>query len=200
MTSTKMAKTLMGGHERKNQRTGPKPHGVPARIFSALFLCYVVLSSWSQAGQLPGNRWDLLAIAYPPGREIAVNLGGAEKTLASTGAFKVKAKADSSSLEIEIKNLPAPGEVGWTGKQYVLWALDREKRVMNMGLVPVRGKGGKWSVQIPFRVFGLMVTAEQDAKSSAPSEAVAMESLLPIDPDIVVPIYRVEVALAQPKG
>ena len=45
-----------------------------------------------------------------------------------------------------------------------------------------------------------MVTAEQDPKASTPSEAVAMESLLPVDPDIVVPIYRVEVALAQPKG
>ena len=195
-----MARAKKGEYERKHPCTGPKPHGVPARIFSALFLCCLLLSSLSQAGQLPGNRWDLLAIAYPPGREIAVALGGAEKTLTSSGAFKVKAKADSSSLEIEIKNLPAPGEVGWTGKQYVLWALDREKRVMNMGLVPVRGKGGKWSVQIPFRVFGLMVTAEQDPKAPAPSEEVAMESLLPIDPDLVVPIYRVEVALAQTKG
>ena len=196
----RMNSTIVNEYERGNRRTRRKPHTVPARIFSALLLCSFLLSSWSRAGQLPGNRWDLLAIAYPPGRDIAVSLGGAEKTLSSSGAFKVKAKADSSSLEIEIKNLPAPGEVGWTGRQYVLWALDREKRVMNMGLVPVRGKGGKWSVQVPFRVFGLMVTAEQDPKASAPSGAVAMESLLPINPDIVVPIYRVEVALAQPKG
>jgi hypothetical protein len=200
MTSTKMAKTKLHGDERKNQRARRRRLNLPARVLSALLLCGFLLSSWSRAGQLPGNRWDLLAIAYPPGREIAVNLGGAEKTLTSSGAFKVKAKADSSALEIEIKNLPSPGEVGWTGRQYVLWALDREKRVMNLGLVPVRGKGGKWSVQIPFRVFGLMVTAEQDPKAPAPSEAVAMESLLPIDPDIVVPVYRVEVALAQPKS
>ena len=165
----------------------------------ALSLGLFLFSSCSWAGQLPGNRWDLLAIAYPPGREVAVGLGGAEKTLTSSGAFKVKAKADSSSLEIEVKNLPAPGEVGWTG-QYVLWALDREKRILNMGTVPVRGKSGKWSVQIPFRVFGLLVTAEQDAKAVAPSDAVAMESLLPVDPNIVVPVYRVEVALAPPKS
>src|SRR3954464_13206537 len=94
---------------------------VSTRAFAALFLGFVLFSSWSRAGLLPGNRWDLLTIAYPPGREIAVGLGGAEKTLASSGAFKVKAKADSSSLEIEVKNLPAPGEAGWTGGQYVLW-------------------------------------------------------------------------------
>lgn len=164
-----------------------------------MLACFL-LSGWSRAGQLPGNRWDLLAIAYPPGKEVAVSLGGAERTLTAAGAIKVKAKPDSSSLEIEIKNLPASGEVGWTGKQYVLWVLDREKRVMNMGPVPVRGKGAKWSVQIPFRVFGLLVTAEQDPKASAPSDEVAMESLLPIDPNLVVPIYRVEVALAQTKG
>ena len=195
-----MAGMNLLGRRRKNRSTRQKLQGMPARIFSASFLCYFLLTSGSFAGQLPGNRWDLLAIAYPPGREVAVTLGGAEKTLTAAGAFKVKAKADSSSLEIEIKNLPAPGEVGWTGKQYVLWALDREKRVMNMGPIPVRGKDGKWSVQIPFRVFGLMVTAEQDPKASAPSAEVAMESLLPIDPNLVVPIYRVEVALAQSKG
>jgi hypothetical protein len=75
MTGTKMARTKKNQCERKNRRTGPKPHGVMARVFSALFLCYFLLSSWSQAGQLPGNRWDLLAIAYPPGREIEVSLG-----------------------------------------------------------------------------------------------------------------------------
>ena len=200
MNCVKAAGTEMGKSEVTIKIAGQKAQERPARIVSALMFCYLLLSSWSSAGQLPGNRWDLLAIAYPPGREVSVNLGGAEKTLSSTGAFRVKAKADSSTLEIEIKNLPAPDEVGWTGRQYVLWALDREKRVMNMGLVPVHGKNGKWSLQIPFRVFGLMVTAEQDPKATAPSDAVAMESLLPIDPDIVVPVYRVEVALTQAKG
>ncbi len=71
---------------------------------------------------------------------------------------------------------------------------------MNLGAVPHHGKSAKWSVQVPFRAFGLLVTAERDPKASAPSANVAMESLLPTDPDLVVPVYRVQVVLGSPQS
>ena len=152
------------------------------------------------AGELPDHHWEVLAIVYPPDRDLTVALGGAEKTLTSKGICKVKWRKDAAAIEIEIKDLPSVGEVGWAGRQYVLWAVDREKRTLNLGLVPVRGKDAKWELQAPIRAFGLLVTAEQDPKAAAPSAAVALESLLPTDPDLVVPVYRVDVALVPPQG
>ena len=89
-------------------------------ILFVIALCYLLLPATSRAGQLPGDRWDLLAISYPPGREVEVALGGGGKSLAASGACTVKAKKDKSSLEIEIRDLPSVAEVGWTGRQYVL--------------------------------------------------------------------------------
>jgi hypothetical protein len=188
----------------KHAATATKPRTRSAgrlgwRLVSSFLLGLSLLPGASRAGQLPGNRWDLLAIVYPPDRDVGIEFGGGEKTLTSKGLAKVKAKKDSASLEIEVKGLPAPGEIGWTGRQYVLWAFDREKRAVNLGQVPLRSKSSKWSVSVPFRAFGLLVTAEKDSKATAPSAAVALESLLPTDPDLVVPLYRVELELAPPQ-
>ena len=147
------------------------------------------------AGQLPANHWELLAISYPPDRKVSVALGGGERTLTSKGLFQVIWRKDAAKMEIEVKNLPAAAEVGWTGQQYVLWAVDREKRAVNLGVVPLRSKDAKWAAQVPFRVFGLLVTAEEDPKATVPGARVALESLLPTDSDLIVPVFRVDVAL-----
>jgi hypothetical protein len=162
------------------------------------FFLFLLPAVWLPAGQLPEKHWELLTIVYPPDRNITVALGGAEKSLNAKGTCKVKWRKDAATLEIEIKDLPSMSDAGWTGRQYVLWAVDREKRTLNLGLVPVKGKDAKWELQAPFRAFGLLVTAEQDPKATAPSTAVALESLLPKDPNLVLPIYRVELALGSP--
>src|SRR5579885_873331 len=152
------------------------------------------------AGPLSGNRWELLEIVYPPDRSMSIYMCGSDKTLTATGECKIKWQKGTGSLELEIKGLPSPNEAGWGNRQYVLWALDRDKHIANLGVVPLRGKNAKWSVQTAFRTFGLLITAEQDPKAPAPSTAVAMESLLPTDPDLVVPVYRVEIDLGPRKG
>ena len=147
-------------------------------------------------GQLPDGQWELLAIAYPPDRTVSVVLGGAEKTLTSKGIGQVKWHDKAATMEIQIENLPSAQELGWTGQQYVLWAIDPEKRAVNLGLVPLSKKNAKWKVQVPIRVFGLLVTAEKNPKAETPSAAVVLESLLPSDRYLVVPVVRVNVALA----
>ena len=152
------------------------------------------------AGVLPNNQWELLTVAYPPDRDVSVILGGAEKTLTSKGLCKVKWQDEAANMEIAIENLPSAQEAGWAGRQYVLWAIDEEKRMLNLGPVPLSGKDAKWKLRVPVRVFGLLVTAERDPQAGAPSAAVALESLLPTDRYLVIPVKRIIVALTPVQG
>jgi hypothetical protein len=152
------------------------------------------------AGVLPNNQWELFAVAYPPDRDVSVSLGGGEKTVTSRGLCKVKWQNDAASMEIVIENLPSAQEVGWPGRQYILWAIDEEKRPLNLGPVPLSGRDAKWKLRAPVRVFGLLVTAEQDPQAKIPSTAVALESLLPTDRYLVVPVKRISVSLNPIQG
>jgi len=152
------------------------------------------------AGQMPNHHWELLAVAYPPDRDVSVTLGGAEKTLTSKGICKVKWRENAATMEIEVEKLPPSHEIGGAGSQYVLWAVDSEKRVVNLGRVPLSGQNAKWQVQVPFRIFGLLVTAEANPQAEVPGTAVVLESLLPTDPFLVVPVFRIDVTLAATQG
>lgn len=161
---------------------------------------FLLLTTKLAAGRLSEQHWQLLAVAYPPDKDVSVWLGGAEKTLTSKGLFQVKWQQNAAQLEIAIEDLPPAEKLGWSGHQYVLWAVDTEKRILNLGPVPLRGQGAKWKVQVPSRTFGLLVTAEKTPKAEAPSTAVVLESLLPTDPFLVVPVLRLDVPLVLPKG
>ena len=171
------------------------------RFVTVVCLCFALLGAARlPAGKLPGNHWELLAVAYPPDRDVSVVLGGAERTLTSKGICKVKWQDGSASMEIEVEDLPAPSEIEWGGRQYVLWAIDSEKRSVNLGTVPLNKQDAKWKVQVSSRVFGLLVTAEENPQAEAPSGAVVMESLLPTDPRLVIPVFRLDVALNPPQS
>lgn len=163
-----------------------------------VILCWTIslLASNLAAGRIDTQHWQVLAVAYPPNKDVAVILGGGEKTLTTRGLAMVKWEKNSANMKIEIENLPAADSLGWAGRQYVLWAIDSDKKVLNLGLVPVSSKNARWQVQLPFRVFGLLVTAESNPTATVPGSSVVLESLLPDDPYIVVPVLRVEVTLS----
>ncbi|OFV99121.1 MAG: hypothetical protein A3H94_01050 [Acidobacteria bacterium RIFCSPLOWO2_02_FULL_60_20] len=174
-----------------------KALGINTAILAGCFVWIAMFSSPRlHAERLPENGWQLLAVAYPADRDVEVVLGGAEKTLASKGLGKVKWHDNAATVELKLERLPSPAEAGWSGAQYVLWAIDSDKRTMNLGLVPANGSKAEWKIQLPFRIFGLLITAEKNPQAAAPSTAVALESLLPTDPNLVVPVFRVNLSLA----
>jgi hypothetical protein len=163
------------------------------RVCFSLF--FLILSAHGFAGRTGKDTWELLAVGYPVDRDISVVLGGSERTLAAKGLCKVEWQNNVATLELEVENLAAPPQLGWTGQQYVLWAVDAEKRTLNLGPLPVNDNEAKWTGQAPFRIFGLLVTAEADAKATTPSNSVALESRLPTNPTLIVPVFRVNLSL-----
>ena len=174
------------------------------RVLAGLAACLMTASLLAPANLWGGRKtdhgWELLAVAYPDGREVEVALGGSERALSSQGACKVKWRDNVAALELEIQNLPSPEQLGWAGKQYVLWAIDSEKRAVNLGLLPLKSTDATWKGQVSQRIFGLLITAERDPQAAVPSNAVVMESLLPRDPSLVVPVFRVELSLVPSAG
>lgn len=164
-------------------------------------LCLVVVAFGMFAGppargeRAGANAWRLLAIAYPDARDVDVAIGGSERALTARGIAKIKWRDGAAAVEMTADRVPSPGEIGKNGGQLVLWAVDQDKKTVNLGAVQVSGKKLKVSAKAPFRIFGLLVTAESDAAAKAPSSSVALESRLPTDPNLVLPVFRVEVPL-----
>lgn len=154
-----------------------------------------MLCSAAMGERASGTAWRLLAVGYPDARDVEVGIGGSEKALTARGVAKIKWRDGAAVVELEADRVPSPGELGSSGGQYVLWAIDQEKKVVNLGAVQHSGKKVKASAKAPFRIFGLLITAESNAAAKSPSTAVALESRLPLNPNLVLPVFRVEIPL-----
>ena len=172
-----------------------RPRIVPAIVAGFLLGAGALSPPKLHGERLPDNGWRVLAVAYPEDRDVEVVLGGTETSLISKGPCKVKCKDNAATVELKLEDLPSPSDAGWSAVQYVLWAVDNEKRTLNLGLVPANGNKAEWRVQVPFRIFGLLVTAEKNPQGTNPSTRVALESLLPTDSRLVVPVFRVDLSL-----
>jgi hypothetical protein len=168
-------------------------------LLPVLLAGILALSAFSpillMAESISANQWRVFAVAYPDDRNVEVTLGGSMRTLTTRGVSTVRWSDGTAAVELKIENLPSPSETGLSGSQYVLWAIDEDSNPTNLGTIPISGKNVEWKIQVPSRIFGLLITAENSAQVTTPSAAVALESLLPINPDLVVPVFRVDVAL-----
>ena len=162
-------------------------------LFTALALLAAAAPfAWGERAS--ATAWKLLAVAYPDARDVEIQIGGAEKSLTARGTAKVKWRDGTADIALEADQVPSPSELG-KGSQLVLWAIDQEKKVVNLGAVHQSGKKVEAKAKAPFRIFGLLVTAEADAGAKSPSTAVALESKLPVNPNLVLPVFRVEIPL-----
>jgi hypothetical protein len=165
------------------------------RMMLTLFAVVTALAPLAWGERAGANAWKLLAVAYPDARDVDISIGGSDKALTARGKAKIKWRDGAAVVEMEADRVPSPAELGKGSGQLVLWAIDQEKKAVNLGSVRLNGKRVKASAKAPFRIFGLLVTAEADAGAKSPSSAVALESRLPLNPNLVLPVFRVEIPL-----
>lgn len=168
---------------------------LPRRMAMLTLLALAATAPLAWGERASATAWKLLAVAYPDARDVDISIGGSEKALTARGKAKIKWREGAAVVEMEADQVPSPAEIGRNGGQLVLWAIDHEKKAVNLGTVKLDGKRVKASVKAPFRIFGLLVTAESDANAKSPSSAVALESRLPLNPNLVLPVFRVEIPL-----
>src|SRR5262245_9914739 len=105
-------------------------------LVCSLVIILGILANPSARGERAGaNVWRLLAVAYPDARDIDVTIGGSERALTARGLAKVKWRDGAAAIEMTADRVPSPEELGKRGGQLVLWAIDQDKKVVNLGAV-----------------------------------------------------------------
>lgn len=120
------------------------------------------------------------AVGYKVGGgSTKVDLKGTELMPRANGAAKVeaKSKAGRTNVEVELKDMTPPSQLGAEFLTYVLWVVTPEGRTGNTGEILLSKNGeGKLSATTPGQTFSLIVTAEPYFAVRVPSEMVVLQS------------------------
>ena len=128
---------------------------------------HVVTKSVSAVGYIVG------------GGSTKVDLKGTELMPRANGVAKVeaKSKAGRTNVEVELKDMTPPSQLGAEFLTYVLWVVTPEGRTGNTGEILLSKNGeGKLSATTPGQTFSLIVTAEPYFAVRVPSEMVVLQS------------------------
>jgi outer membrane protein OmpA-like peptidoglycan-associated protein len=120
------------------------------------------------------------AVGYEVGGgSTKLDMKGTELMPQANGEAKVeiKTKAGRANLEVSLKNMTPPSQLGAEFLTYVLWVVTPEGRTGNTGEILINKNGeGKLGATTPAQTFSLIVTAEPYFAVRFPSEMVVLES------------------------
>lgn len=108
-----------------------------------------------------------------------LDMKGTELMPQANGQAKVeiKTKAGRANLEVNLKGMTPPSQLGAEFLTYVLWVVTPEGRTGNTGEILINKNGeGKLGATTPAQTFSLIVTAEPYFAVRVPSEMVVLES------------------------
>ena len=153
----------------------------------AVLLCWLSGFSGSTAAQadqeVPPSSVitkTVRAVGYKVGGgSTKVDLKGTELMPRANGVAKVeaKSKAGRTNVEVELKDMTPPSQLGAEFLTYVLWVVTPEGRTGNTGEILLSKNGeGKLSATTPGQTFSLIVTAEPYFAVRVPSEMVVLQS------------------------
>jgi hypothetical protein len=120
------------------------------------------------------------AVGYEVGGgSTKLDMKGTELMPQASGQAKVeiKTKAGRANLEVNLKGMTPPSQLGAEFLTYVLWVVTPEGRTGNTGEILINKNGeGKLGATTPAQTFSLIVTAEPYFAVRVPSEMVVVES------------------------
>jgi len=120
------------------------------------------------------------AVGYKVGGgSTKVDLKGTELMPRASGVAKVEAKSKTgrTNVEVELKDMTPPSQLGAEFLTYVLWVVTPEGRTGNTGEILLSKNGeGKLGATTPGQTFSLIVTAEPYFAVRVPSEMVVLQS------------------------
>jgi outer membrane protein OmpA-like peptidoglycan-associated protein len=112
------------------------------------------------------------------GGSTKVDLTGTELMPQASGEAKVeaKAKAGLTNIEVTVKGMTPPSQLGAEYLTFVLWTVTPDGHTGNAGEIIINKDGeGKLNATTPAQTFSLIITAEPYFAVRVPSEMVVLE-------------------------
>jgi outer membrane protein OmpA-like peptidoglycan-associated protein len=157
-----------------------------AILLPCMALCFAACTIWARSEQQPAQNEpaadiiskSTVAVGYRVGGgSTKVDLLGTTLMPQAVGEAKVEAKQGATSIEVSVKNVTPPSNLGAEFLTYVLWVVTPDGRTGNTGEILINKNGeGKLSVTSPAQTFSLIVTAEPYFAVRLPSEMVVLEN------------------------
>ncbi|HZS44565.1 MAG TPA: OmpA family protein [Blastocatellia bacterium] len=160
-------------------------------ITAVLFL--LILPSFALAQSGGDVTFDTVAVTYPEGKEVKLDLTGTELGLKASGkAISGKATIEHNkgvtSISLRIGGFSPAARLGSQYTTYVLWAVTPEGQFQNLGEFRRRGSdtfdvwlGTPFKTATHFQTFSLIITAEPYSMVETPSRTVIVSNRPPVD-------------------
>ena len=161
------------------------------RLFTKYFLLVSLLVCFGYAQESSQNTNEppastvltksIQAIGFQVGAGgTKLDLKGTELMPQASGDAKVeiKEKQGSSRIQLTVKGLQPPTQLGAEFLTYVLWVVTPDGRTGNSGEILLDKNGEAWNMRVtsPAQTFSLIVTAEPYFAVRMPSEMVVLQS------------------------
>ena len=138
-------------------------------------LLAVVLATSAGAAEV-----SLVAVQFPEQREITVGFAATDQAPKARLEAAVTFRGGQGRIEVAFSDMKPAILFGGDVTSYVVWAVGREGKVINLGELPVREPRGGVSLAAGLKEFAILITAEMHPLVDVPS-ALVMYSSLPVD-------------------
>jgi outer membrane protein OmpA-like peptidoglycan-associated protein len=112
------------------------------------------------------------------GGSTKVDMTGTSVMSQANGEAKVQARANAglTNIELSVKGMTPPSNIGAEYLTFVLWAVTADGRTGNLGEILLNKNGeGKLTATTPAQTFSMIITAEPYFAVRVPSEIVVLE-------------------------
>lgn len=165
----------------------------PRKTFAAMSAALLLSFGSIHAQRGSDITFKALAVTYPEGTEVEVEMSGTEIGLkasgkAISGKATIKHERGATQISLRIGGFSPASRLGEQYTTYVLWAVTPEGKIDNLGEFRRRPSdtwdawiGSPFKTATPFQTFALIITAEPYGLVDAPSRTVVVSSRAPKD-------------------
>lgn len=135
---------------------------------------------------VPGKRM-VRAVQYPFDQKVKFALYPTGRLPGIGGSAEVIRRKKTIGVEVNVQDAPSPSQFKPEYRIYVVWAMTPGGKAVSLGTL---GRSGTLKTTTNLPTFGIVVSAEADAKPAGPGDPV-LESGFPDAKRRFYPIHRV---------
>jgi outer membrane protein OmpA-like peptidoglycan-associated protein len=142
------------------------------RMMTVASLLAALLGTAAGAAEVP-----LAAVLFPEQREVTVGFAATARAPRARLEAAVTLRAGQGRIELTFDDMKPAILFGGDVTSYLVWAVGREGKTVNLGELPVREARGTALFATGLKEFALLITAETHPLVDLPSELVMFSSL-----------------------